>query len=1227
MRHSSPNTDDLAGTLIAYGLDVRSVEADGAIHRVNDNQHAKRRNGHGWYRADIDRETGVLFAAYGSWSRGDGVGETHTWTDRGRGQAVTVDRGRVERTRAAKAAERAAKTANAAKAAEGLLDAATAATEHPYLTAKGIQANGALVDHAGRLLLPIRDLAGGLLGLQAIATDGDKRFLKGTDRTTPGCFIIGDPAGAAIVAVVEGFATGASVHEATRWPVLVAFDAGGLTKIAAPLRAMLPDAVMVFAGDNDASEVGQTAARKAAEAAGGVDTVPPAVATDWNDHAALHGLERVRVLLAEAAKATPRTPRDAKGRFTGVGAFEVLAEPREPLPTADEAQAATRTAVTDWTEAATGWFASAKVYGPPPPLPVVLIASSPGVGKSTATREIIDVEALGWPGDVVYHAPTHRLAEEAARDTQGHVTRGRTAESCKRFDMVEDVVRSGLPVTSTLCSRVTRDKHTGQPNGPPQLCPEYEWCTTQGHFSQWSDLPKEPQLRYRASAYLVAHGDGSERPEAARIIDETTWGQHVRVRDVPLDIWTRPRATLDFVDLVDAAKALVSALETGDLTAFVKGYSQHDFREFEEAEAPPTWLERYPSSADHNLAAALKIRNTNYPMAGRRAQVWRILAEAKAAGLATSERLRIVRGVRAPGTGEPRDVLRLTWLREPDRTRPTLLLDADASPLISERLWPGSKIVKAQAEPNAHVTQITDKTLSKDALQSPRVREEAASLVRYQSWLDRLNGGSGVLVGATRSVVAAMFKDACHDIDGMTAKAASAFMQATPLHGARWIWFGSAALGRNDWSDCTTVIILGREELPTDALEDLGRALFGDSSQPLEFMDPDARNMPEVEARYTMRDGSGRAVLVRQHPDPRIAEIQTQVRECATRQLIERLRLVRAAKPKRVVIACKIPLPDFPVDELTTWADLIPNRLECAALEAAEDGRQVLRLSSAGLAADAPETFPNAKAAKNWLAVGGRAVVTAAIVKGTATPNIILLPVAVPLTASVRFKRAGASGSATQALTWSADPQAIVEAAFGPLASFEIDGNGDGPKLVEAEVQADDPEMTPDQLASDLYEERAAPVPVLSFPLETDFEEQAALIEYGAGVPREWAEGYARLLRLPCPTGITPERWKQIIDDGGYFIDRWAVMAAQLGWTTRVVFGISPKAPEHRLDMSGLVPLLTGQKVLALTAEAACIDAGRQTSLRIFPRIDDGAVPIWEMNSNCGPIPASPFSA
>ena len=235
--------------------------------------------------------------------------------------------------------------------------------------------------------------------------------------------------------------------------------------------------------------------------------------------------------------------------------------------------------------------------------------------------------------------------------------------------------------------------------------------------------------------------------------------------------------------------------------------------------------------------------------------------------------------------------------------------------------------------------------------------------------------------------------------------------------------------------------------------------------------------------------------------------------------MIERLRLVRAAKPKRVVIACKIPLPDFPVDELTTWEALVPDRLQSAMAEVAEDGRRVLRLSAAGLAEDAPREFPTAKAAERWLAKGGRAIVDGAIAKPPPTGNKILLGVGGGLTASVRFKRVGGSGSATPALTWGGHPQAVIEASFGPLAVFEIDGNGDGPKLVEAEVQADDPEMTPDRLASDLYEERAAPVPVLSFPLETDFEEQAALIEYGAGVPRGMGGGLCA-----APTPAVPDR-------------------------------------------------------------------------------------------------------
>ena len=51
---------------------------------------------------------------------------------------------------------------------------------------------------------------------------------------------------------------------------------------------------------------------------------------------------------------------------------------------------------------------------------------------------------------------------------------------------------------------------------------------------------------------------------------------------------------------------------------------------------------------------------------------------------------------------------------------------------------------------------------------------------------------------------------------------------------------------------------------------------------------------------------------------------------------------------------------------------------------------------------------------------------------------------------------------------------------------------------------------------------------------DTDLE-RAAIIEYEAGVPRDWAEGYARLLRLQPPEGLSDARWRTFLDDCGSF--------------------------------------------------------------------------------------------
>src|SRR5262249_1001881 len=90
-----------------------------------------------------------------------------------------------------------------------------------------------------RLTVPTRDADGKLWSLQFISADGAKRFLTGG--RTAGCFhIIGVPQDDKMVIVCEGYATGASIHEATGHAVVVAFTSGNLKPVAAVWRRSCP---------------------------------------------------------------------------------------------------------------------------------------------------------------------------------------------------------------------------------------------------------------------------------------------------------------------------------------------------------------------------------------------------------------------------------------------------------------------------------------------------------------------------------------------------------------------------------------------------------------------------------------------------------------------------------------------------------------------------------------------------------------------------------------------------------------------------------------------------------------------------------------------------------------------------------------------------------------------------------------------------------------------------
>jgi phage/plasmid primase-like uncharacterized protein len=199
-----------------------------------------------------------------------------------------------------------------------------APADHPYLVKKGVQPHGMKVDKQGRLLVPMMDENGRVWSLQRIEPDGSKRFAKG-GRIQGTFAVLGEPRLGGEVALVEGLATGATVREATGLPVVVAFNAGNLGPTAEALRAKDAAARIVVFADNDhylprrnppLENVGLVKAEYAAAAVGNAVVVAPQFkphekGTDWNDKAAVEGLEGVRRGIADGLAA-------ARGRRRGL---------------------------------------------------------------------------------------------------------------------------------------------------------------------------------------------------------------------------------------------------------------------------------------------------------------------------------------------------------------------------------------------------------------------------------------------------------------------------------------------------------------------------------------------------------------------------------------------------------------------------------------------------------------------------------------------------------------------------------------------------------------------------------------------------------------------------------------------------------------------------------------------------------------------------------------------
>jgi len=194
--------------------------------------------------------------------------------------------------------------------------------DHPYLRKKQIEAYGARVDN-DHLVIPIQDTEGNFHGLQYISPAGDKRFLSGSS-ITGHFWSLGDKDPSKPLYIAEGFATAATVHQATGSQVVVAFNAGNLIPVAKALRDKWQNREIVLCADDDAktdSNPGRTQAQEAALAIDAKIAIPdfgaqcPEGVTDFNDQAKLLGLEAVRESIHAAKDPLWPEPQPLTGKI------------------------------------------------------------------------------------------------------------------------------------------------------------------------------------------------------------------------------------------------------------------------------------------------------------------------------------------------------------------------------------------------------------------------------------------------------------------------------------------------------------------------------------------------------------------------------------------------------------------------------------------------------------------------------------------------------------------------------------------------------------------------------------------------------------------------------------------------------------------------------------------------------------------------------------------------
>ena len=898
-------------------------------------------------------------------------------------------------------------------------------SEKRYLNDKGIGAVGNIHvgwDDGGRefIAIPAYEFVGSKtarikknIGYQRIYENGQKYFQRGFSPTGT-FFLLGEDRldVTDTIYIVEGYATGVTIYECTgrRHAVFVAWNAGNLEPVAKEIRKHYPNVKIIGCADNDmwpnangiASHAGLKYMVKAMNAVDGQFLLP-----DFDG------------LIASGLNTRNHKPTDFNDLYVLSDDVDLVADQLKNQPLSPKKYNVPQFHTAEQgTQKIRGLIGESINLNENTEPCVTVVNSTPGAGKTRIACEIIFEKIKNNPtAQISYYVPDHQLASEVKETlislglTRVLVLEGR-GKLCKKNDVVNKIIQlgGGRGCAQNMCFNPETEKK----------CEHADGCEYLNQFR--GDL--KPQVIILQHAHLSLDISNFERQlyidhagPTNIIIDESFY--HNFAREVQIS-----RDDLYHSQYIpkNLKQSILSSLEWN--TPLLMGLRADNFDSNTIlkicAKMPSNQLDFTditPDMAEDQQLQILSGMEQEPPVKKLLQLIAEELIETEhneCSGVHFVEKTMTIHGHYA------RDFKR--HKKSKDCYVPVTIIDGSAKREIIESIFDTDKINfhTVDIHRNVYVTQLMSAAISKKSLAASDgyvkdVRNIADDMVK---------AGDKVMIIGPQSVC------------GNEKSGIDLHDQFQPLadKGVKFGHFGNIR-GTNDFKECSSGIIVSRNQPPSHAVENLARAFFRLGENEIQT---GVRFMPVA---YSMR-GENRQEFVNtlEMIDPRAQVFLDIIMKEETKQAMDRLRTIyHQGTPKNIVLFSNLPLDGIIIDELITTRDIRQTSLQDKMITlknhffTRENATLVMPCSPKILCEQLPDVFKNEKSAKNWLIRNGS--------QGIKEHLIRCEPFISPVT-SISYRIKGKGGKSLRAIVATNDDDHVVNtlSKFHGGAEIVIEG-------------------------------------------------------------------------------------------------------------------------------------------------------------------------------------------